>query len=161
MKITGFQGSLENRPYLKNILLAAAACAVGFILLGLTFMLFALVSQFADLFRSTPPAPGSGIDIIRYAIFFVLVLGISWAVFRFRMPVFVKAGFAMVPVASVLVVIGILLNSQPVLSYVVGGILTLGLLYLLYRLKSHWLYFFSISVVAVALFIGGLTGMEF
>jgi len=65
-----------------------------------------------------------------------------------------------VPTAVVLVTIGILLYSLPVVPYIVGAILTVGVLFYFYRTKEPWLYYYSVILVAITLMIFTLMGGE-
>lgn len=143
---------------LKNILLAPAVAGIGFILLNLTLLLNGLVFHWLDLLRP-PPQPESWF-VLRHIIFMVIILVISWAVFRTRLRVWFKAGFLMVPAAVTLLTIGMFLGRWPVLAYGMGGLLSLVILLYFYRTRKSWLYFYSVILVAVALLIFGLAGVD-
>jgi hypothetical protein len=161
MKTAEEKKSLLKHTYFKNILSALAVAVIGFVLLNLTFLLYYLVFRLFDIFiRSNPEAVPQWIQIARTIIFLVIIALISWAVFRSKLPVLVKAIYMTVPTAVVLVIIGILLYPWPFLPYLIGGILTAGVLLYFYRAKKPWLYYYSVILVALTLMIFTLTGGE-
>jgi hypothetical protein len=85
---------------------------------------------------------------------------ISWLVFRSKLRVLIKAIFMTVPTAVTLVTIGILLYPSPFLPYLVGVILTIGVLYYFYRTHKSWLYYYSVILVALVLMVFTLMGEE-
>lgn len=149
---------------IKNILLALAVLIFGFILLNLTFLFDALfqsairglvgffipLNLTMDLYWFPPLMHGS----------FVIVIGlISWLVFRSKIKALYKAIFMTVPVAVILVTVGIFLSRWPIISYFVGSLLCFSALYYFYRTKQPWLYYYSVVLVGLALvtftFLGG------
>jgi hypothetical protein len=131
------------------------------VLLNLTFLFNYLVFQFIGLFipddfESVP----RWLPIARHILFVIIIALISWIIFRTKLPVLIKAIFMTVPTAVVLVTIGILLYSLPVVPYIVGAILTVGVLFYFYRTKEPWLYYYSVILVAITLMIFTLMGGE-
>ena len=90
----------------------------------------------------------------------IIIALISWVIFRTKLPVLIKAIFMTVPTAVALVTIGILLYSFPIVPYIVGATLTLGVLYYFYRTNKPWLYYYSVILVAITLMIFTLMGGE-
>jgi hypothetical protein len=155
------KSNLLKRPYVINILSALAVAAIGFVLLNLTFLFNFLVFRFIDIFipddlESLP----RWLPVARHILFVIIIGLISWVMFRLKLPVLIKAIFMTVPTAVTLVTIGILLNPVPVLPYVIGGLLTIGVLYYFYRTNKSWLYYYSVSLVAVILMVFTLMGGE-
>lgn len=161
MSTTEEERRLVTPTRAKNILSALIVATVGFVLLNLTFLLYFLVFQFFDIFaRGSIDSPPAWIAPVRYTVFLVIIALISWLVFRSKLPVLAKTTFLIVPAAVVLVVIGIASYPIPVLPYVIGAILTLGILSYFYRTHKHWLYYYSIILTALVLMIFGITGGE-
>jgi len=155
------KSNLLKHPLVKNILSAVVVAAAGFVLLNLTFLFYFLVFQFFDIFaRSNPESIPQWIPPARAIIFMAIIALLSWVIFRSKLPTLVKAIFMTVPTAVVLAMIGILLYPSPVLPYLVGALLTIGVLFYFYRTHKPWLYFYSVTLVALTLMIFTLTGGE-
>ena len=131
-------------------------------LLNLTFLFNALVFQVIDSFvpRNPDVAPPRYFPLARHALFLIIIALISWAVFRTRLRPLLKAIFMTVPTAVVLVTIGIVLYPSPVLPYLVGAVLTIGVVLYFYRTKRPWLYYYSVVLVALVLMVFTLMGGE-
>jgi len=69
-------------------------------------------------------------------------------------------GCITVPIAVVLVTIGMFLYRWPVVAYSVGSLFSVGILYYLYRTKQPWLYFYAVILVSLSLLTAGLFGIE-
>jgi hypothetical protein len=151
---------LKN-PLVKNILSALAVAVFGFILLNLTFLFYALVFQVFQFFirGNIEPLPG-WVPITRFGVFLIIIGLISWLIFRLKIRTLFKAIYMTVPTAVVLVIIGIAFNAWPVMVYIVGGLITLGVLIYFYLTRKPWLYFYSIILVALTLMIYTLLGGE-
>jgi VIT1/CCC1 family predicted Fe2+/Mn2+ transporter len=65
-----------------------------------------------------------------------------------------------VPVAVVLVTVGIFLYRWQIVSYSVGSLLCIGTLYCFYRTKQPWLYYYTVVLVGLTLAIFTLLGGE-
>ena len=153
--------NLLKHPLVKNILSALVVAAIGFVLLNLTFLLYFLVFQFFDIFaRGGPESAHQWIQIARGIAFLAVIALISWLIFRSKLPEIVKAAFLMVPTAVILVILGIMFYPSPVLPYVLGAIFTAAMLYYFYRTHKPWLYFYSVTLVALTLMVFILTGGE-
>lgn len=156
-----------KNPIVKNILSALAVAGFGFVLLGLTFLfdfLFqSLIVGFIKLF--IPVSVNPEMDYywfpqMMHALFVILMAVVSWFIFRTKWPVLIKAIYLPVPVAVVLVTVGIFTYQIPYLSYTLGTILTLVTLFYFWRTKQPWLYYIGIIYVAICLLIMGMTGAE-
>jgi hypothetical protein len=145
----------------KNILSALAVAGFGFILLGLTFIFNFLVFQLIDLVipRNTDYLP-QWFPMARHIIFLVVIALISWPISRSKLPTLAKAILLTAPTAVVLATIGILLYPSPILPFLVGALLTVGVLYFFYRTHKPWLYYYSVILVAITLMVFTLTGGE-
>lgn len=156
--------SFLKKPLVKNVLFALAVAVFGFVLLNLAFLFAAVFQKFIDIlarifFVSETEAP-QWYFILRHLLFVVVILLITWLVFRTKLQPIYKAIFMTVPIAVVYVTIGLLLYEMPVFLYVICGLITVGLLYYFIRNKKSWLYSYTVILVAVALLIMTLTGAE-
>jgi hypothetical protein len=158
------QKILKN-PLVRNILSALAVALFGFILLNLTFIFdFMFQSALRGFIRLLAPQDPM-VDVIWFPPLmhgsFVLVIGlISWFVFKAKKKVLFKATFLTVPVAVVLVTVGIMLYRWPIVSFSGGGLLCAGSLYYFHRTKQPWLYSYAVILVGLTLGIFTLSGGE-
>lgn len=153
-----------KNPLVGKILQALAVAAFGFILLNLTFIfdfLFqSLVAGLIGLFTSAsfiwlPPA--------MHGLFMVIIGLLSRLVFRSKLGTLYKAIFLPVPLAVVLVTMGMFLSereSAAYLPYLLGGLFSTTILYYLYRTRQPWLYYYATVLVGLALLLVGLLGVE-
>ncbi len=159
----GEPGKRQN--LLKNLLDALLVAVLGFLLLNLAFVVYAGAYNLA--FRAMRLGAGEGMDFANAAppqilriVLAVLIILLSWFVLRSKLNVILKAAFLMVPVATALVTIGIYLYETPVLTYLLGGLICAGLLFWLFKNKWHWLYMYSVLLVAGALTLMGIMGID-
>jgi len=156
---------LLEKPWVKNILSAIAVAIFGLILLNLTFIFDALyqglIRRIVGLFISLDP------DMRLYWFpplmhgSFVVIIGlISWFVFRSKLKMLYKAVYMTVPVAVVLVTLGIFLYGWPIVLYSVGSLLCICTLYYFFRTKQPWLYYYTVVLVGLTLAIYTLLGGE-
>jgi hypothetical protein len=156
---------LIKNPVIKNVLSAIAVAFFGFILLTFTFIFDALFQSLVDwivkLFTSVdfnmawpwfPP--------VKHALFVVIIGLISWIVFKSKLKVLYKAIYLTVPVATVLVTVGMFLYRWPILSYSIGSLLCIGTLYYFYRTKQHWIYYYTVILIGLTLAIFTMSGGE-
>jgi hypothetical protein len=155
----------KEQRLLKNVLNALLVAVLGFLMLNLTFIVYAgaynLTSRLirltsgegAGFAEATPP------QILRIALALLIIL-LSWLVLRSKLNVILKAAFLMVPVATALVTIGIYFYETPIIVYSLGGLICAGLLFWLMRKKWHWLHMYSVLLVAGALTLMGILGID-
>ncbi|MDP2908137.1 MAG: hypothetical protein Q8O03_09480, partial [Nanoarchaeota archaeon] len=149
----------------KNVLSAIAVSCFAFILLTLTFIFDAIFQSLVDwvvkLFTSVdfnmtwhwfPP--------VKHALFVVIIGLISWLVFRSKLKVLYKAVYMTVPVAVVLVTVGMFLYRWPIVGYSLGSLLCIGTLYYFYRTKQPWLYYYTVVLIGLILAIFTMSGGE-
>lgn len=144
-----------KNPILKNILSALVVGASGFILLNLTFMVFAFVTKFFELILPFNLVPISGLIAGS-----VIIAVLSWLIFRSKLGTIYKATYMTVPVAVVLVLIGISFYPWPWLAITLGGLFSVSILTYLIRAKKPWLYSFSLILVSLVLLIMTLLGVD-
>lgn len=151
-----------KNPLLRNILSALVVAVSGFILLNLTFLFFAAVDWLLEklIIPGSTPMERPWFMPVSFAVSAAIIALISWFVFRSKLTTLIKAIFLTVPVAVILALIGITLYHWPVIPYMVGGLLTISVLFYFYRTKQHWLYYYTVILVALALMILALLGVE-
>ena len=92
---------------------------------------------------------------------FVVVIGlISWSIFKSKLGTLYKAIYMTVPVAVVLVTIGIFFYQWPAVAFSLGGLFSFGVLYYFYRTKQPWIYYYAVILVTVTLAIMTVLGVE-
>jgi hypothetical protein len=161
MNTTEAGNKLRDNVWVKNILLALGVAVIGFVLLNITFFFYALIFRFISLLASgDPESLPAWFPMVRHIIASAVILLMSWGVLRTKLPVLVKASVLTVPTAVILVLIGILLYQQPVLPYLAGGLLVIITLAYLARTHRHWLYYYSVILVSLALAVFTLAGGE-
>lgn len=149
----------------KNILSALAVAFFGFILLNLAFIFDALyqsvIRGFVGLFIPLNP------EMMLYWIpplfhgSFVIVIGaISWFVFKSKLKTIYKAIYMTVPLAVVYVTIGMFFYRWPVIVYLLGSLFGVGILYYLYRIKQHWIYYYTTILISILMLMVVLLGIE-
>ena len=150
---------------IKNILSVLGVTIFGYILLNVTFIFDTIyqgiIRGIIGLF--TPLDPNMNLYWFPPVIHssFVIIIGlISWFVFRSKLKVLYKAIYMTVPVAVVLVTVGIFLYQWPIISYSLGTLLCLGTLYYFYKTKQPWLYYYAVVLVGITLAIFTATGGE-
>ena len=154
-----------KNPIVKNILLALAVAFFGFILLNITFLFDAVyqgvLRRIVGLFISLSPDTNAyWVPLLMHGSFALVVLIISWFVFKSKLKVLYKAIYMIVPLAVVLATIGIFFYQWPIIPYSLGALISIGLLYYFYRTKQPWLYYYTVILVSLTLAIFTLLGGE-
>lgn len=154
-----------KNPIIKNILSAIAIALLGFVLLNLIFILDFLfvtaVTKIINLFTPTDLAMTySWYPPVMQGLFIIIIGLVSWLVFRSKLGTCLKAAYLTIPTAVILATIGIFLYRWPVVSYSLGGLITIGALYYFYCTKKPWLYWYAVILVSITLLIMGITGTE-
>jgi len=154
-----------KKPAVKNILSALAVAFFGFILLNIIFIFDALFTGLimlilnlflkGDLFTQYPWLPA-----VMHVLFVIIISLISWLVFRSKLRVLFKAIYMTVPLAVVFVTIGMSLYSWPAISYLIGFLFAILVLYYFYRTKQPWIYYFTLILISLVMLIGAILGTE-
>ena len=156
---------LNKNHLLKNILSALAIAFLGFILLSLAFLIDFLFQIMIDSLIALFTPVDFNMDWhwfppLKHVIFLIIICLISWFVFRSKLKDIYKAIYMTVPVAVVLVTVGMFLYQWPWTVYLTGSIFCLGVLYYLYRTKQPWLYYYAMILVGLAMAVFTLLGGE-
>lgn len=154
----------ESKKFTKDLLMAILATAVGFVLLNLTFIFYAGVHNLVRMaiwgIIGKEPQMEGWIPYTLHGISTLAVFLVSWLASKLKLHVVLKAAILMVPLATLLVVMGIFFYEAPVLAYTLGAVICLSLLGWLYLKKSNWLYMYAVVVVGVAILLMNLFGVE-
>lgn len=139
---------MKLKHYQKNILFMLVIVGVGYILFNIAFILaaFVLKASMSVLGMSQNAAP----PFAGKVLYLLLILLISWFVFRSKLSDLAKATFLTMPLMVVLVMVGIFLN--PLSRWLIvgsGAVIVCTLLFYLYMKKLSWLYYFATIYVAV------------
>lgn len=145
----------------KNILAILAVPFFGFLLWNFAFMLDAVIVRFTLLFFPADFARTSPWFMTSMLIVFgVLIVALSWVVFRSTLPDLFKAIYATMPLAVLFVSIGILTYPQPVLAYGLNGLAFAVILGYLLKTKRPWIYYYALGFTTLTLLIFTLLGGE-
>lgn len=146
---------------IKKILTIIAIPVAGFILLNLTFILAAVIHTiFFRLFIDNRTIVNRWLPASRHVLFIIIILVLSWTIFKSKINDLFKAIFSMVPTAVILVTLGIFLYNRPIPLYFISGIFYGSIIFYLYKNKKPWFYYYSVSLVAVALLIMMILGID-
>ncbi len=150
---------LKLKLWQKNILSMLIIIGVGFVLFNVAFILAYFVMKAYDMVIMTF-VDNYAIRFSWHYLYLILVLLLSWFVFRRRLEDLVKATFSTMPLIVVLSEVGIQFYQWPILVWVFGAAIVGAVLLYLYKTKRSWLYYFAvIYVVVVEIFIM-LSGKE-
>ncbi len=154
----------KNSPA-KNIFSVFLVPGGGFILISLAlffdYFFQNLTARFIGLFASPnvfleykwyPP--------LMHGLSALVICFVSWSVLKSKLGTLAKATYLTVPAAVVLATAGIFLYRWPAIAYSVGGLLTVGTLIYFYKTKQSWQYYYAVILVATALAIMGILGVE-
>lgn len=156
---------LLKNPLASNILSVLAVAIFGFILLNITFLFDAVfqhaIRGFFGLFIPFGPEINPyWFPPLMHCLFVIVIMLISWLVFKSKLKTIYKAVYMTVPVAVVLATVGIFLYPWQAISYSVGSLLCIGALYYFYRTKQPWLYYYAVILVGLTMGIFTLLGGE-
>ncbi len=154
---------MKLKSWQKNILFMLIIIGGGFVLFNVAFLLAAIVhmaynmviTRFVHMIDY-----GRMIYFSWHYIYIIVVLLISWFVFRSPFNDLVKATYLTMPLIVVLTEVGVQFYRWPALVWSIGTIIVGFLLFYLYKTKCSWLYYFAtIYVVVVEIFVM-VSGMD-
>lgn len=153
--------NMKHKSVLKNVLTFIAIPVVGYILLLLTFMLDALFQMAINRFLPfNYNMTVYWLPISKHILFAAIILIIALFVFKSKLKDLYKAVFASVPTAVILITEGIFLYRWPAVEYSIC-LLTYGIIiFYIYKTKRSWIYYYSVSWVALALLVMAISGVE-
>lgn len=150
-----------KNTYNKKTPQAVFIFLVGFVLLCVTYLIYATVYNITDyLVPKEFVLANSWYESIRMLVVsLILLLGFG-LLLKTKISDIYKAAFMIVPTAIVLVVSGVILYENPLASYLLGSLMTFTALAYLHLTKQPWYYWFAIAIVAVSLMAVAMTGVE-
>lgn len=138
--------------WLKNILSAVMIMAGGLALFTLAFLTTAFVTNaFIRVFGmeriGNPHGTGRWFTLL-------LILFLSWLIFRSKINDTVKATFLTMPLMVVLVLTGIGFYQQPAWIVGIGAVVIGAVLFYFHQRRLPWVYYFAtLYVAALALYV--------
>ncbi len=147
--------------YVKNFLYALAVVFFGFNLLVLAFVFNWFTTAFIGLFFPPGfPAANPWFAQLALVIYLIIIVYISWLIFRSKLEEIFKGIYSTVPSAVVFAVTWLLLKPWPVLAYSTCAIIFLTIIYYLYRTRKSWRYYYPVILVAAVLLVMNILGIE-
>ena len=148
---------MQLKAWQKNIVSAIIIAVGGFILFNIAFILAAATSQVCSLFvRLFAGNNDFAINPIfsRY-VFALIVLCISWFVFKSKLKTLVKATYLTMTLMVLLVLEGIRFYEQPKwVPISIGAFVLVSVIFYLCKKKLPWQYYFATIYTGVlALFV--------
>jgi hypothetical protein len=154
---------MKLKLWQKNVLSMLLIALMGFVLFFAAFMLAFFVSSVCDkiimLFADKAVNPRA-IHFSWHYIYLILVLLLSWFVFRTGLNDLAKAAFSTLPLAVILAETGVQFYRLPVLVYVSGAVIIGAILFYLYKKKLSWMYYFAVLYVTAVMLFVMLSGMD-
>lgn len=143
----------------KNILSAIVIVGVGFLLFNIAFMLAALVINISMVIMGSPEnAAPPFVGRIAYVIILFII---SWLILKSKLNDLMKAAFFTMPLMVVLVMLGISIYQQPMwLITIIGSIIIGTVVFIIYKKKLAWYYYFSTIYVAILAFCVMFFGID-
>lgn len=148
----------RTNPLIPIIVIPVA----GLVLLNLAFAFTAIIRY--ALFILYNPSGGDGpffMPRLFHVITPLIFMVISYLVLsNKKLKDIYKATFSVVPTAVLLVYTGIFLYNWPLAVYIVSGVIVTAVFFYLYRTKRHWMYYYAVSLVSVALLYMQIRGID-
>lgn len=150
-----------KNPVLKYLLIIIAIAVGGFALLNIVFMIFALIINGILLLFPKDAAMdrGSLMPILTSIVSALFLIG-YYFIYRSKAKPLYKAILMPIPTAIVLVGIGVSFYRWPVVGLSLSALLVLATLYYFHRTKQPWTYYFAVILVAIALLIMSILGID-
>lgn len=138
---------LKNRP--QSLLFSLVIIPMGGCLaLGLCYLLFLLLINFVEStwFPTDPLA--MPVDVIRrtYTIVLLVLLGI---LLRTRLSDLFKAAILIGPVGIFLTTLILAFYQNSLMAAAILAVLGAAIIFLLYRLKKPWMYYYAVAIVLI------------
>lgn len=154
---------MKLKEWQKVILSILTIVVGGFILFNIAFIIAAGIHQIGNLLvRLFSGRDDFAVNPMFWRFLFVVViLFISWFIFKSKWNTLVKATYLTMPLMVLLIVEGILLYRQP--SWVpigIGAIIIASVLFYLYQKKLPWQYYFATFFTGAVALVVVLAGIE-
>jgi len=139
---------MSDRPWVNHLIAAVIIVAGGFLLFNFAFISAAFIINTSIKLLNMPG--NSAPPLLARVVYVVLILVLSWFVFRSRLSDTLKATFLTMPLMVVLVSIGIF-TYQLTKGVVVGlgAAVVAAVLFYIRHKKLSWKYYFAVVYVAV------------
>ncbi len=132
----------------------------GFILLNITFIMAFLFQTIfrgiLDLFLEYNDY--TWLPFITHGLFMVLIIYLSWLIFKAKLSTYYKAIYMVVPTAVIFITVSILCYPIVWLGYLINSILGISVLIYFYKTKQPWLYYYAVILMGLVLLIFTLLG---
>jgi len=136
------------KTWQKNILSILVIAGVGFVLFNVAFLLAAFVFNASIKIMGLPQDAAP--PVVGRAAYLIIILLISWLVFRSKLNNLVKATYLTMPLMIVLIMLGISTYQQPAwLTAGIGAMIVGAVVYYIYNKRLSWLYYFATFYVAL------------
>ena len=149
---------MNLKPWMKNVLSVIIISAGGFILFNVAFLLAAVIfNGIGTIMGTMEQAPG----FIATGAYLLLLLFISWLVFRSKLNHLAKAAYLTMPLMAVLILAGVRFYQQP--QWVVfgtGAVIVGAVTFYIFRKNLPWLYYFATFYVAALALYVVIAGIE-
>ncbi|MDD3315248.1 MAG: hypothetical protein PHH05_07145 [Syntrophaceticus sp.] len=132
----------------QNILSILVIAGVGFVLFNVAFLLAAFVFNASIKIMGLPQDAAP--PVVGRVAYLIIILLISWLVFRSKLNNLVKATYLTMPLMIVLIMLGISTYQQPAwLTAGIGAMIVRAVVYYIYNKRLSWLYYFATFYVAL------------
>ncbi len=148
---------IKNKT-IKTLLSIIAIIVIGYILLNITFLFYAVIAWIIAYPAGGMEAVSKWIGPTSFTISTVLVALFTYLIFRSKWPTLIKAIYLPAPTAVMIVITGIMLYRWPIISYSVSAVLTAIVIYIFYKYKQPWIYYFSVILTALTILIFSMLG---
>lgn len=136
------------KTWQRNILYTLVIAGVGFVLFNVAFLLAAFVFNASTKIMGLPQDAAP--PIVGRVVYLIIILLVSWLVFRSKLNNLVKATYLTMPLMVVLVMLGISTYQQPMwLTAGIGAVIVGAVVLYIYHKSLSWLYYFATVYVAL------------
>jgi hypothetical protein len=151
-----------RNPIVKNIMVSLAVLFLGFVLLILTYTLdhalqFSVAYLIKILFNHDPTMELLWFPQAIHILFIFIVSYISFLILGSDLSITYKASYAMVPFALIYTTFFIFYFPWPDFVYFISILFYVSVFYFFYKVKVHWLYYYSFTLVSLSLYIISLS----
>jgi hypothetical protein len=152
--------------FIKNVVIALATVFLGFIFLIFSYVLdhflhFAVILFVKSLFNHDLATEFFWFPQAMHVLYIFLITYISVLVLGSGFPTMYKASYAMVPFALVYITFYIFYFPWPDFVYFVSLLFYISVFYFFYKVRVHWLYYFSFTLVSLGLYIASISNLSF
>ena len=154
---------MKLKTWQKNLLSALIITVGGFLLFNAAFILAAAVHQVCSLIvRLIAGRDDFAVNLMFWQYLFILVvLVISWFIFKSKWKTLIKATYLTMPLMVLLVFAGIRFYEQPQWVPIGIGIILIGaVMFYLYKKKLPWQYYYATIFTGIVALVVVLAEIE-